>query len=91
MFSGIISLTTFVVQDVMMIVGGKDVATYTENAGYSKSATVVMPDGTQCSAVEPSLPELPKRLEGFGMASRKNRYTYVCGGIERSETSGKNN
>lgn len=71
----------------MMIAGGKNVATYIENAGYSKTLTVVMPDGTQCT--EPSLPELPKRLEGFGMASRKNRYVYVCGGIERSEASGK--
>ena len=72
----------------MMIVGGKNVATYIENAGYSKSVTVVTPDGTQCA---PTLPDLPKMLEGFGMASRKNRYTYVCGGIERSETTGKKN
>ena len=70
-----------------MIIGGKNVPTYNENAGYSTSVTVVMPDGTQCN--EPSLPNLPKRLEGFGTASRKNRYSYVCGGIERSVTSGK--
>ena len=72
----------------MMIVGGKNEATLIPTPGYSTSATVVMSDGTQCTT---TLPDLPKKLEGFGMASRKNRYAYVCGGVERDETLGKKN
>ena len=76
------------VQDVMLIAGGKLTATYQNPAGYVKTMEVVMPDGTTCS--EPSLPLLPERLEGFGIAARKNRYIYMCGGIKRSESSSKN-
>jgi hypothetical protein len=75
------------VQDVMLITGGKTLVTYTGSEGYQKSMEVVMPDGTTCS--ESTLPEIPKRLEGFGIAARKNRYIYMCGGIERSESSSK--
>ena len=70
----------------MLIAGGKNVASYEDPAGYSKTLSVVMPDGNPCS--ESTLPEMPKFLEGFGMASRKNRYIYLCGGIERSQSSG---
>ena len=77
-----------VVQDVMLIAGGKSWLTFKGTAGYHKSMEVVMPDGTTCS--ETSLPELPERLEGFGIAARKNRYIYMCGGIKRSGVSSKN-
>ena len=73
----------------MMVAGGQAYRTwssYGANTNYSATPTVVLPDGKQCS--ESSLPPLPKILEGFGMASRKNRYTYICGGVERSETKG---
>ena len=79
----------FLVQDVMMVAGGRNDTTwswYNADANYSGTPTVVLPDGKQCS--ESSLPPLPKVLEGFGMASRKNRYTYVCGGIERTTPKG---
>ena len=76
------------VQDVMLIAGGKDTTTYKDPAGYVKTLDVVMPDGTTCS--EPSLPLIPERLEGFGIAARKNRYIYMCGGIKRSDSSSKN-
>ena len=69
-----------------MIAGGRGDATFADGT-YSKTLTVVMPDGRQCS--EYSLPQLPKQLEAFGMASRKNRYMYVCGGIERSDSKGE--
>lgn len=72
----------------MLIAGGKNNATLLGNSGFEVTMEVVMPDGTTCS--EPSLPELPKRLEGFGLAARKNRYIYLCGGIERTATTSKN-
>ena len=83
MLPELIFFLTFPVQEVMLIVGGKNVATYKEDAGYSKTATVVMSDGKQCTGNTAKSVELPKNLEGFGMASRKNRYVYVCGGSKR--------
>ena len=72
------------VQDVMLIAGGKDSTTsFVETSkGYIKTLSVVMPDGNKC--LETGLPELPKILEGFGMASRKDRYVFLCGGIRYS-------
>ena len=74
------------VQEVMLIAGGNTEVSYTSPSTVSKSLNIVMPDGVTCSE---ALPELPKSLEGFGMASRKNRYIYLCGGIERKADSGK--
>ena len=74
------------VQEVMLIAGGNTEVSYTSPSTVSKSLNIVMPDGDTCSE---TLPELPKSLEGFGMASRKNRYIYLCGGIERKSDSGK--
>ena len=69
----------------MLLAGGRTTATYLEkDEVVLKTSTVVMPDGSQCN--EPILPDLPEALEGFGMASKKDRYIYVCGGIERSDT-----
>ena len=70
----------------MLIAGGNTEVSYTSPSTVSKSLNIVMPDGDTCSE---TLPELPKSLEGFGMASRKNRYIYLCGGIERKADSGK--
>ena len=70
----------------MLIAGGNTEVSYTSPSTVSKSLNVVMPDGDTCSE---TLPEIPKSLEGFGMASRKNRYIYLCGGIERKADSGK--
>ena len=76
----------FAVQDVMMIVGGKETATFKDTAGYLKTVSLVLPDGRVCSDTSiPDFTQVP--LEGFGVASRKNRYVYVCGGIKRSPTA----
>ena len=40
-----------------------------------------MSDGRVCTT--PGLPDLPEKLEGFGMTSKKDRYIYVCGGTKR--------
>ena len=74
----------FSVQDVMMIVGGKTEASYKNTAGYKKT---MLPNGETCTHDIPNFTQVP--LEGFGMASRKNRYVYLCGGIKRSPTPSK--
>ena len=68
----------------MMIVGGKSTATFKDTTGYLKTISLVLPDGRMCT--DTSLPEFDIPLEGFGLASRKNRYVYMCGGIKRSPT-----
>ena len=76
----------------MLIAGGKSETGLVYDPGtegYDKSIDVVMANGetaTICS--DTNLPELPKHLEGFGMTSRKNRYIYLCGGIERNTDTG---
>ena len=69
----------------MMIVGGKTDASYKNTAGYKKTIFTVMPNGETCTHDIPNFTQVP--LEGFGMASRKNRYVYLCGGIKRSPTA----
>ena len=76
---------TFLVQDVMMIVGGKTEASFKDTTGYKKDIKLVLPDGSTCT--DTSLPEFDVPHEGMGVASRKNRYIYRCGGIKRSPTS----
>ena len=75
----------FLVQDVMMIVGGKTEASFKDTTGYKKDIKLVLPDGSTCT--DTSLPEFDVPHEGMGVASRKNRYIYRCGGIKRSPTS----
>ena len=75
----------FLVQDVMMIIGGKTEASFKDTTGYKKDIKLVLPDGSTCT--DTSLPEFDVQYEGMGVASRKNRYIYRCGGIKRSPTS----
>ena len=70
----------------MVIAGGRGEVKYTEGGEeYAKTLDVVhsngMIEGIHCGAND--LPELPKNLEGFGMASKKDRFIYVCGGQDR--------
>ena len=72
------------VQEVMMIVGGKTETSYKDTAGYKKDIKLILPDGSTCT--DTSLPEFAVPHEGFGVAARKNRYIYRCGGVKRSPT-----
>ena len=76
-------INTFIVEDVMVIAGGRPTVKYRIESTneYSKTLDVIHSDGRVCGIHD--LPDLPKTLEGFGMASKKDRYIYVCGGQER--------
>jgi hypothetical protein len=66
----------------MIIAGGRDDVRYDIlSATYHKTLDVINSHGQACA--DHDLPDLPEELEGFGMASRNNRYIYVCGGINR--------
>ena len=70
----------------MVIAGGRSTVKYVaQGETYHKSLDVVRLDGSVCGSH--SLPDLPKELEGFGMASKNNRYIYVCGGQNRRSQS----
>ena len=76
---------TFLVEDVMVIAGGRDDVRYRLlGETYHKTLDVVSSYGKVCANHD--LPHLPEELEGFGMASRNNRYIYVCGGQNRGST-----
>ena len=78
-------LNTFIVEEVMVIAGGSDNVRYRLlGESYHKALDVVNSYGTVCGNHD--LPDLPEELEGFGMASRKGRYIYVCGGQNRGTT-----
>ena len=66
----------------MVIAGGRDDVRYRLlGETYHRSLDVINSRGTKCTSH--GLPDLPEELEGFGMASRRGRYIYVCGGQNR--------
>ena len=74
----------------MVIAGGRPTAAY-RNSGsneYVKTFDVVFSDGHTCAESNQGIPELPEFLEGFGMASKKDRFIYLCGGIDRTKHGG---
>ena len=78
-------LNTFIVEEVMVIAGGRDNVKYKlQGETYHKTLDVVNSDGNVCE--DHDLTDLPEELEGFGMASRQGRYIYVCGGQNRGTT-----
>ena len=74
-------LIKFIVEDIMVIAGGRPTVRYKSNE-YLQTLDAIHSDGRVCK--NHNLPQSPKTLEGFGMASRKDRYIYICGGMERN-------
>ena len=67
------------VEDVMFIAGGREKVKYLRQGdNYHQTVDIVHLDGTKCGSHD--IPNLPKELEGFGMASRHDRLVYLCGG-----------
>ena len=78
----LITILPIIVEDVLVIAGGRPEISYRlSGSDYLKTIDVVMSDGRVCTT--PGLPDLPEKLEGFGMTSKKDRYIYVCGGTKR--------
>ena len=76
------TIISTIVEDVLVIAGGRPEIRYSSSGpDYLKTLDVVMSDGRVCTT--PGLPDLPEKLEGFGMTSKKDRYIYVCGGTKR--------
>ena len=66
----------------MVIAGGNPAVSYvTDGELYHQTLDVIHSDGTVCSGHD--LPDLPENLEGFGIASKHDRYIYICGGQKR--------
>ena len=64
------------VEDVMLVVGGTDDDFY---GSIIKTSTIIMSDGTECKESN-LVPDLPDEIHSFGLAVRKERWIYVCGG-----------
>ena len=75
----VMTIISTIVEDVLVIAGGRPDTNYRlSGPDHIKTLDVVMSDGRVCTT--PGLPDLPEKLEGFGMTSKKDRYIYVCGG-----------
>ena len=85
------TIISTIVEDVLVIAGGRPEVNYRMSGpDWLTTLDVVMSDGRVCTT--PGLPDLPEKLEGFGMTSKKDRYIYVCGGTIREscfDTCGK--
>ena len=86
-----LTIISTIVEDVLVIAGGRPEINYRMSGpDWLETLDVVMSDGRVCTT--PGLPDLPEKLEGFGMTSKKDRYIYVCGGTIREscfDTCGK--
>ena len=72
----------FLVEDVMIIAGGRNTVRYRAEGELDKQTMdVIHPNGTVCNNT--GLPDIPESLEGFGMASKNDRFIYICGGMKK--------
>ena len=72
----------FIVEDVMIIAGGRSTVRYRAEGELDKQTLdVIHPNGNACNSS--GLPDIPESLEGFGMASKKDRIIYICGGMKK--------
>ena len=66
----------------MIIAGGRSTVRYRAEGELDKQTLdVIHPNGNACNSS--GLPAIPESLEGFGMASRKDRMIYICGGMKK--------
>ena len=67
------------VVDLMLIIGGAE-DKYLNPSARHLDYEIVTPKGQKCQTTFPTLPDMPANLKHFGLASRKDRYLYLCGG-----------
>ena len=67
------------VVDLMLIIGGAE-DKYLNPSARHLDYEIVTPKGQKCQTTFPTLPDMPANLKNFGLASRKDRYVYLCGG-----------
>ena len=71
----------------MFIAGGREDVRYRSlGISYHQTVDIVHQDGTTCASHD--IPDLPKQLEGFGLASKRDHLIYLCGGQHRLAPSG---
>ena len=63
----------------MVVIGGND--KYIDPGSRELDNEIIRSDGSTCVPNSGSpIPNLPKSLKNFALASRKDRYIYLCGG-----------
>ena len=66
----------------MIIAGGRNTVRYRAEGELDKQTMdVIHPNWTVCNNT--GLPDIPESLEGFGMASKNDRFIYICGGMKK--------
>ena len=61
------------------MIGGND--KYIDPSSRHEDSEIIRSDGSTCVPSSGSpIPNLPKSLKNFALASRKDRYIYLCGG-----------
>ena len=64
----------------MVVIGG-NADKYIDPNGRYPDNEIIRSDGSTCVPSSGSpIPNLPKSLKNFALASRKDRYIYLCGG-----------